>query len=26
MRLRIANWEAKEKQDQLKVKKVNFKG
>jgi len=26
MRLRIANWEAKEKQDQSKVKKVNFKG
>jgi hypothetical protein len=26
MRLRIANWEAKNKQDQLKVKKVNFKG
>ena len=26
MRLRIANWEAKEKRDQLKVKKVNFKG
>jgi len=26
MRRRIANWEAKEKQDQLKVKKVNFKG
>jgi hypothetical protein len=26
MRLRIANWEAKEKQDQSKVEKVNFKG
>jgi hypothetical protein len=26
MRLRIANWEAKNKQDQSKVKKVNFKG
>ena len=26
MRRRIANLEAKEKQDQLKVKKVNFKG
>jgi hypothetical protein len=26
MRRRIANWEAKEKQDQLKVKKVNFEG
>ena len=25
MRLRIANWKAKNKQDQSKVKKVNFK-